>query len=145
MNPETDRFSLLLVEDSPADVYLVREAMRQEGLNVDLEVAEDGERAMAIVDRVDAAPESQAPELMLLDINVPRRSGNQVLARVRGSLRCGHIPVVMISSSDSPAEQRRAFELGATAYFRKPSSLSEFMELGKLVRRLHEQARGTAA
>ncbi len=145
MKPEPERLSLLLVEDSPADVYLVREAMRQEGLVVDLEVAEDGERAMEIVDRVDAAPESPAPELMLLDINIPRRSGNQVLARVRSSLRCANVPVVMISSSDSPAEQRRAFELGATAYFRKPSSLSEFMQLGKLVRQLHEQARGIAA
>ena len=145
MKPETEGVWLLLVEDSPADVYLVREALRQEGLVVDLEVAEDGERAMEIVDRVDAAPESRVPDLMLLDINIPRRSGNQVLERVRSSQRCANVPVVMISSSDSPAEQRRAFELGANAYFRKPSSLSEFMKLGKLVRQLHDQARGIAA
>jgi CheY-like chemotaxis protein len=142
MTFETERIFMLLVEDSPADVYLVREAMRQEGLNVDLEVAEDGERAIAIVDRVDASAPAQPPHLMLLDINVPRRTGNQVLERVRRSPRCAHIPVVMISSSDSPDERRRALAQGANAYFRKPSSLAEFMQLGKLVRQLHEGSRG---
>ncbi len=145
MSPAPDTLSLLLVEDSPADVYLVREAMLQEALNVEIEVAEDGERAMQILDRVDTGQVTRAPELMLLDINVPRRTGNQVLARIRSSPRCAHIPVIMISSSDSPAERNRAFKQGATAYFRKPSSLSEFMELGKLVRELHQQFRRPSA
>jgi CheY-like chemotaxis protein len=145
MNPEAETLSLLLVEDSPADVFLVREAMLQEGLKVHLEVAEDGQRAFEILDHVDADHMKRAPQLMLLDINVPRRTGNQVLERIRNSPRCAHIPVVMISSSDSPAERNRAFKLGATAYFRKPSNLSEFMELGRLVRELHEQFRGLRA
>jgi CheY-like chemotaxis protein len=130
----------MLVEDSPADVYLVREAMREEGLECDLRIAEDGEKAIQIIDRVDQDVDTPAPKLALLDINVPKKNGTQVLERLRQSPRCGNIPIVMISSSDSPAERRRAFELGATDYFRKPSSLNEFMQLGKLVRRLHEQA-----
>jgi CheY-like chemotaxis protein len=142
MNDRIERIPLLLVEDSPADVYLVREAMVQEGLNVELKVVEDGEQAIEIVNRVDAGRETRTPELMLLDINVPRRTGNEVLERVRRSPRCARIPVMMISSSDSPDERGRAFELGANAYFRKPSSLSEFMQLGKLVRQLHDQSRG---
>lgn len=145
VSPESEILSLLLVEDSPADVYLVREAMLHEGLHVELEVAADGERAIEIVDRVDANEEAHAPGLMLLDLNVPRRTGNQVLERVRRSPRCSHIPVVMISSSDSPAERRKAFEQGATAYFRKPSNLAEFMELGKLVRELHERSQSRTA
>lgn len=136
---ETDRISLMLVEDSPADVYLVKEAMREEGLDCDLKVAEDGEMAIQIIDRVDQDAETPAPKLALLDINVPKKNGTQVLQRLRRSPRCGKIPVVMISSSDSPAERQRAFDLGATDYFRKPSSLKEFMQLGKLIRRLHEQ------
>ncbi len=76
---------------------------------------------------------------MLLDMNVPRRSGLEVLARLRQSQRCKGVPVVMISSSDLQVERERALELGAADYFRKPSSLDEFMELGKVVRRLHEQ------
>jgi CheY-like chemotaxis protein len=145
MNPEADTLCLLLVEDSPADVYLVREAMQHEGLKVDMEVAEDGERAIEILDQVDAGNFRRAPEVILLDINVPRRTGNQVLERIRRSPRCARVPVVMISSSDSPAERNRAFKLGADAYFRKPSNLAEFMELGKLVRELHEQSRKSPA
>jgi DNA-binding response OmpR family regulator len=129
----------MLVEDSPADVYLVQEAVRQEGLRFDWKVAEDGETAIQIIDRVDADADAVAPGLLLLDINVPRRSGNHVLQHFRKSPRCGTIPVVMISSSDSPAERKRAFDLGADEYFRKPSSLDEFMTLGSLVRRVHEE------
>jgi len=138
----TGKLQLLLVEDSPADVFLVRRAMQEEGLDFTLEVAEDGETAIQMIDRVDTGACPTTPALVLLDVNVPRKSGSQVLQRVRSSPRCGGIPVVVISSSDSPTERRRAFELGATEYFCKPSSLLEFMKLGALVRRLHRQARG---
>jgi len=131
--------SVLLVEDNPGDVFLVKHVIREEGLGVDLMVAEDGEKAIQIIDQLDEGREIEAPELMLLDLNIPRRSGIQVLERLRRSVRCAGIPVVMISSSDSPDERRHAFELGATEYFRKPSSLGGFMQLGKLVRQLHER------
>ena len=142
-NPE--QLSLLLVEDSPADVFLVKEAMREEGLSFNLSVASDGESAMRILDLVDAGPENAAPNLLLLDVNVPRRTGIEVLERLRRSPRCGKIPVVIISSSDSPADRRLAHDMGATEYFRKPSNLADFMKLGQLVRRLHEEAQGSAA
>lgn len=142
-NPE--QLSLLLVEDSPADVFLVKEAMREEGLSFNLNVANDGESAMRILDLVDAGPENAAPNLLLLDVNVPRRTGIEVLERLRRSPRCGKIPVVIISSSDSPADRRLAHDMGATAYFRKPSNLEDFMKLGQLVRRLHDEAHGSAA
>jgi len=142
-NPE--QLSLLLVEDSPGDVFLVKEAIQKEGLSFQLEVADDGEAAIRILDRVDAGSESRTPSLMVLDVNVPRKDGKQVLERLRRSPRCGAIPVVMISSSDSPADRQRAIDLGANAYFRKPSTLAEFMQLGKLIRRLHEDRHDTAA
>jgi DNA-binding response OmpR family regulator len=132
---EADEQWLLLVEDSPADVYLVQEAVRQEGLRFDWKVAEDGEAALEIIDQVDENSDLEAPRLLLLDINVPRKSGNHVLEHLRRSPRCHGVPVVMISSSDSPAERQRAFDLGANEYFRKPSSLDEFMKLGAVVRR----------
>ena len=127
---------LLLVEDSPADVYLVQEAVRQEGLDYDWGVAEDGESAINLIEKLDADEQAAAPNLLLLDINIPRRSGNQVLQRFRSSMRCSGVPVVMISSSDSGAERKRAYDQGANEYFRKPSSLDEFMLLGGVVRRL---------
>jgi CheY-like chemotaxis protein len=144
MRNNLEHFSLLVVEDSPADVFLVKEAMKEEGLGCHVEVADDGETAIEILDRVDDGSKS-APNLLLLDINVPRQTGTEVLERLRRSPRCGTTPVVMMSTSDEPAERQRAFALGATEYFRKPSTLSEFMQLGKLVRRLLEEKQDTAA
>lgn len=144
MKPALEQLSLLVVEDSPADVFLVREAMKEEGLGCRMEVADDGEAAIRILDRVDAGAET-VPNLLLLDVNVPRQDGNEVLERIRRSPRCGKTPVVMMSTSDVPSERQRAFDLGATEYFRKPSTLTEFMQLGKLVRRLLEEEYGSAA
>ena len=137
------RLSLLLVEDSPADVYLVQEAMRREGLKVHLEVADDGERAIRMIDEVDSNASAPCPDLLLLDLNVPRRTGDEVLERVRRSQRLAHMPVVIMTSSESAADRERLMKLGATEYFRKPSDLKEFMKLGRLVRDVHERARFT--
>lgn len=131
--------NLLLVEDSPADVYLVREAMKAEGTPFRLQVAEDGEVAMEMLKQVEAQTGPQ-PDVLLLDLNVPRRDGIQILERVRRSEHCRDIPVVVISSSDSPADRQRALALGATQYFRKPSTLDEFMQLGRLVLRVYQDA-----
>ncbi|MCU1339184.1 MAG: response regulator receiver protein [Bryobacterales bacterium] len=144
MRNALEELSLLVVEDSPADVFLVKEAMKEEGLGCYVEVADDGETAIQILDRVDDGSKN-APNLLLLDVNVPRQNGTEVLERIRRSPRCGTTPVVMMSTSDEPSERKRAFELGATEYFRKPSTLAEFMQLGKLVRRLLEENHGTAA
>ncbi len=127
--------NLLLVEDSPADVYLVREAMRTEGLDFRLQVADDGEAAFQILNAVDAQT-IPAPSLLLLDLNVPRKDGIQVLQRLRQIPRCGAVPVIVISSSDSPNDRQRALALGVSEYFRKPSTLDEFMKLGRMVREL---------
>jgi len=124
--------TLLLVEDSAADVYLVREALRWEGLVVELQVAEDGEAATQILDRA----ESEPPDLALVDLNIPRKTGIEVLEQIRRSPRCKAIPVIVISSSDSAADRQRAFAAGAVEYFHKPSTLDEFLSLGRLVRAL---------
>jgi len=78
-------------------------------------------------------------------LNVPRQNGEHVLKRLRRSPRYGKTPVVMMSTSDTAVERKRAFELGATEYFCKPSTVAEFMQLGKLVRNLLEARHGTAA
>lgn len=135
----SEPIKMLLVEDSPADAFLVQEAIRAEGLPVRLQIAEDGEAAIQLLDRLDSQETHHPLDLLLLDINIPRQDGNAVLQHLRRSTRCGDIPVIMISSSDSPRDRKRAFELGATEYFHKPSNLDEFMRLGKLVRRLCEQ------
>ena len=86
-------------------------------------------------------PYKPAPELMLLDINVPRRTGNQVLERIRNSPRCAHIPVVMISSSDSPAERNRAFKQAPPPTFANLRVFLNSWSSESLVRELHDQFR----
>ena len=135
--------TLLLVEDNPADVFLVREAMREEGLDGDFRIVEDGEKAIAFIDRVDQTGEAP-PELLLLDLNVPRRTGDEVLERIRKSPKCVNTAIVVITSSDSPQDRQRAKDLGADEYFRKPANLTQFMELGKLARRVSEKSRRAA-
>jgi DNA-binding response OmpR family regulator len=82
------------------------------------------------------------PHLVLLDLNLPRRSGDQILQHLRHSDRCKDIPVVVVTSSDSPRDKAEMSRLGATRYFRKPSRLDEFMRLGPLVRELVGHSNG---
>lgn len=138
------KLTLLLVEDNPADVFLVREALHEEGLDCDLEVLDDGEQAIQFFERVNEGGQAP-PDLLLLDLNVPRIGGERVLERLRQSQPCAGVAVVVITSSDSPRDRQKAADLGAAEYFRKPANLDEFMALGKLVRRLADKRHGAVA
>src|SRR5207249_771920 len=112
---ETRRRHILLVEDAEPDVFLVREALRQAGLNVDLRVFDDGEKAVDFIDALDRGDNGHlTPHLVLLDLNLPKRTGEQVLERMRKSPRCGDLPVIIVTSSDSPKDKAHTFRLGAT-------------------------------
>jgi chemotaxis family two-component system response regulator Rcp1 len=130
------QFRIVIVEDSEPDVFLVREALQGSGVEYELHVLDDGEKAVGFLDQVDRGEGVPRPHLILLDLNLPKRSGAQVLERVRQSTACGGVPVVILTSSDSPKDRALAAELKATKYFRKPSRLDEFMTLGPLVRDL---------
>jgi CheY-like chemotaxis protein len=130
------RLNILLVEDAEPDVFLVREALKNAGLDFDLKVLDDGEKAVDFIDTLDRHGEKECPELVLLDLNLPKRTGDQILEHMRHSDRCKDVPVVIVTSSDSPRDKAEASRLGATQYFRKPSRLDEFMRLGPLVRKL---------
>lgn len=129
-------FTIVLVEDAEPDVFLVREALRQAGLNFQLNVLDDGEKAVDFIDTLDSDQSLHCPDLILLDLNLPKRSGDQILQHMRRSPRCGSIPVMVVTSSDSSKDRAESARLGATHYFRKPSRLDEFMQLGPLVRDL---------
>lgn len=130
------RFHIVLVEDAEPDVLLVREALEQSGLEFELKVFDDGEQGVAFVDTMDEDDTLKRPHLFLLDLNLPKKTGRQILERVRQSPRCGQIPVVILTSSDSQKDKAQAADLNATGYFRKPSRLDEFMKLGPYVRDL---------
>jgi len=130
------RFNIILVEDAEPDVLLVREALEQSGLEFELMVLDDGEQGVAFVDTMDRDTTLVRPHLFLLDLNLPKKTGGQILERVRQSPRCGQVPVVILTSSDSQRDKAQAAYLNATGYFRKPSRLDEFMKLGPYVRDL---------
>jgi CheY-like chemotaxis protein len=126
--------TVLLAEDNPGDVFLVRRALEKHGLKVDLVVVEDGQAALRYIDRVDDDESMFSPDLALLDLNLPRATGSRILLRIRQSRRCREIPIIIVTSSDSPLDRDAAAQLGATGYFQKPGDLAGFMYLGQIVR-----------
>jgi CheY-like chemotaxis protein len=129
-------FQIILVEDAEPDVFLVREALQMGGLDFNLRVLDDGEKAVEFIEKVDSSEAETCPHLVLLDLNLPRKTGTQVLERMRQSQRCRRVPVIILTSSDSPKDKEQTARLGANQYFRKPSRLTEFMRLGQIVREL---------
>jgi CheY-like chemotaxis protein len=134
--------NVLLVEDNPADINLVEEALEEAQLDCRLHIMRDGVRAMEFIEQLDAEPDHPLLDVVLLDLNLPKMGGEEVLKRVRMSPKCGGVKVLIISSSDIPADRERVMKLGASDYFRKPSDLAQFMLLGPKVRTMIEGASG---
>ena len=130
--------NILLVEDNLADALLVEEAFREAQFDCVLAVVRDGEQALQAIELLGKDPNTPCPDLILLDLNLPRVGGNEVLARLRSIPRCAGVKVLIVSSSDAPADREKAMSLGASDYFRKPSSLDGFMKLGARVRALFD-------
>ena len=110
-------------------------AIHHYGLKPEFLVHNDGEEMLRYIDRIDAG-EVPCPDIVLLDLNLPRVSGHTLLDRLRGSPVCGHVPVIIVSSSNAAQDRESASRLGATTYFCKPNNLDDFMQLGGVVRSL---------
>jgi CheY-like chemotaxis protein len=128
----------LLAEDNLPDALLVREAIRMENLPLELHIAPDGEQAIEIIVKAETDPDATCPHVLLVDINLPRIDGFEVLRRVRASGKFKDLPVIVITSSDSPADRSEAARLGAR-YFQKPVTYDEFVTIGPLLRQLLEE------
>lgn len=124
---------ILLAEDNDADVFLIRRALEKQGLRCQLAVARNGEEALRLLQTAEDSPPMDAPQLILLDLNLPRVDGGEVLAHVRKTQAFSETPVIVLTSSDSPRDRELAMRLGANAYFRKPTDLRSFMELGQVI------------
>jgi DNA-binding response OmpR family regulator len=125
--------NLLLAEDNRPDTLLVREAIKMENLPLQVHVAQDGEQALAFMAAAEKDPDAPFPHLLLLDLNLPKIDGFEVLRRMRASNTCKNIPVLVVTSSDSPSDRSKATELGAS-YFRKPVTYDEFLKVGPVLR-----------
>jgi len=114
---------------------LVREVVRQQNLPLEIHLVSDGAAAIDFIERSDKEETAPAPDLLLLDLNLPKMEGFEVLQRVRESPRSRNIPVLIITSSDSPADRDNAQRRGAY-YFKKPPSYESFLKLGDVLKEI---------
>ena len=132
MNIDADEAPILLVEDDPNDVLLIRRAFERARVLNPLHVVGDGDEAveyLSATGRHRDRAERGWPALVLLDLKLPRRSGHEVLRWIRWEAGLTDLPVVVLSSSTEQADVRRAYELGANSYLKKPASFDSLQEL----------------
>ncbi len=132
-NGKDKRLNVLLIEDSPGDVRLTQEAFQDANLSVQLHAASDGNEAMAFLKHEGAYADSPRPDLVLLDLNLPRMDGREVLAHIKQDENLKTIPTVILTTSDAEADVTRSYELQANCYFTKPVQLDEFENLVKSI------------
>jgi CheY-like chemotaxis protein len=130
-----DLISVLLVEDDPGDVMLIREAFAENKVGNLLSVVNDGVEAMKFVRGEGDYAKLERPDLILLDLNLPRKSGAEVLAEIKGDASLATIPVVVLTTSQAEEDVLRSYEMHANAYVTKPVDFERF---GEIVRQIDE-------
>ena len=124
---------VLLVEDSPGDVRLTREAFREANMFVHLHVASDGMEAMAFLRHEGTHIHAPRPDFILLDLNLPKLDGREVLAQIKGDEGLKSIPTVILTTSDAEADIVKSYQLRANCYLSKPVMLEAFESLVKSI------------
>jgi CheY-like chemotaxis protein len=126
VSPEAQALCILLVEDSPADIRLTEEALLDSPIVDTLHVARDGEEAMDFLRRRGAYTDAPRPDLVLLDLNLPRKDGREVLEELKGDPDLLRIPIVVLTTSATEADILRSYDLHVNSYVTKPIDLDEF-------------------
>ncbi len=124
---------VLLVEDSPGDVRLTQEAFRAANREILMHVASDGVEAMDFLRQQGSHSDAPRPDLILLDLNLPKLDGSEVLARIKGDDSLKTIPTIILTTSDAEADIIRSYQLQANSYLSKPVELDAFEELVKSI------------
>jgi CheY-like chemotaxis protein len=124
---------ILLVEDNPGDVRLTREALREGKVRNNMTVARDGVEAMAILRRNPPHQDAARPDLILLDLNLPRKDGREVLSEIKEDPALRQIPVVVLTTSRAEADVVRSYNLHANCYISKPVDLEQFITVVKTI------------
>jgi len=128
--------TIIVVEDNPLDIYLIRWVLTAHALAHELQVIDNGDRAMDYVNQLAHEERRRSPTIMLLDLNLPQRDGREILQRVKAIPHGSDVRVVVVTSSNKEADRQETLALGADAYFVKPYHLTEFMQLGDLIKSL---------
>lgn len=124
---------VLLVEDNLGDVRLTQEAFREANRSIHLHVASDGVEAMAFLRQEDAHAHAPRPDLILLDLNLPRMDGREVLAQIKADAHLKTIPTVILTTSESEADIIKSYQLQANSYLSKPVQLDAFDNVVKSI------------
>jgi CheY-like chemotaxis protein len=125
---------ILLVEDSPSDIYLFQKALVESGLDVELTAIEDGSEALAFIRAEGKHVGRSVPNLAVLDLNLPKNHGLSLLAAIRERAEFSDVPIVVTSSLPAPRDPAPLQGLGVETYITKPSDLEEFMKIGPLLK-----------
>jgi chemotaxis family two-component system response regulator Rcp1 len=130
---DAEPIEILLVEDSPGDVRLTREAFKDAKVHMNLHVASDGTEAMAFLRREGDYANVPRPDLILLDLNLPKKDGREVLGEIKESPTLKSIPVVVLTTSASEADILKSYNLHANCYITKPVGLNGFLDVVKSI------------
>lgn len=124
---------ILLVEDSAADVRLTQEALKDAKILNELHVARDGVQAMAFLRREEPFVDAARPDIVILDLNLPKMDGKEVLAAMKGDAELRSIPVAVLTTSDAEADVLDSYDLGANCFLTKPVDLDQFLKVVRAV------------
>ena len=125
---------VLMVEDNPDDVYLTREALKDAKVHCELKVVEDGVKAMAFLRREKEYRAASRPDIILLDLNLPRKDGREVLAEIKDDRDLLSIPVVVLTTSTAEEDIIQAYENHVNCYITKPVDFDQFVKVVKSVK-----------
>jgi len=133
MNSNTKNYCVLLIEDNPGDVRLTQEAFRENGDQVDLEVVMDGVDAMAYLNKEGEYSNKRTPDLILLDLNLPKWDGKQILAKIKENKQLLRIPIVVLTTSNASADVLKSYDLHANCFVNKPVDFDNFFKIIKSI------------
>ncbi len=124
---------ILLIEDNPGDVRLTEEALKEDKLQAKLHVVMDGQEAMCFLRKEGDFADTPRPDLILLDLNLPKKDGREVLAEIKTDEELKQIPVVVLTTSQAEEDILKAYELNANCYITKPVDLNQFIKVVKSI------------
>jgi CheY-like chemotaxis protein len=133
MEPNVRPIEILLVEDSPGDVRLTVEALRDGKVRNNLHVVGDGVDALAFLHREGQYTDAPVPDLVLLDLNLPKKDGREVLAEIKSDPRLKRIPVVVLTTSNAEQDVLKSYDLHANCYITKPVDLDQFIRVVRTI------------
>lgn len=126
-------FEILLVEDNPSDARLAMESFKNTQVRNNLHVVSDGEMAMDFLERKGSYAEAPRPDIILLDLNLPKKSGIEILAEIKANEKWRRIPVAILTGSEDEKDIKRTYDLGANCFISKPVDSDEFIKVAESI------------